>query len=275
MTVALAEYRRDLEANGLRDGSIKTIIYRLRDLLDELVSLGDLTPIKGRALWDALRHRRQPDTQFGTLAAVKRFTTWAMERGYVRRDPFAGVRFEGRRRRGKPQLSIDEARKLVSKAIELAANGDRGALATLCALLLGMRAGEVAGLERRDIDDDGRLVRIRRAKTTAGERRLEVPEVLRPMLLAAGDGRLFGSRFWLAHHVDRLCRIADVSIVSPHGLRGTHATLAAEAGATGHLVAAALGHTSPRTAERHYIADGVPERQRQRRALSVIDGGRR
>ena len=41
-------------------------------------------------------------------------------------------------------------------------------------------------------------------------------------------------------------------VVPPHWLRGTHASLAMTAGATGDLVAAALGHESFTTTERHY-----------------------
>lgn len=40
--------------------------------------------------------------------------------------------------------------------------------------------------------------------------------------------------------------------VCPHSLRGLNATLALEAGATSHHVAAALGHASFATTARHY-----------------------
>ena len=44
--------------------------------------------------------------------------------------------------------------------------------------------------------------------------------------------------------VRRICEIARTPIIGPHGLRGTHATLAVQAGVTGDAVAAALGHES-------------------------------
>jgi hypothetical protein len=50
----------------------------------------------------------------------------------------------GKRRKGKPQLTEDESRAYLSCALEKARAGDVGAAAAACALLLGMRAGEIA-----------------------------------------------------------------------------------------------------------------------------------
>src|SRR5262249_36864133 len=41
----------------------------------------------------------------------------------------------------------------------------------------------------------------------------------------------------------RLCKEAGLPKVTPHGLRGTHATASMRANTNPHLVAAALGHT--------------------------------
>jgi integrase len=89
---------------------------------------------------------------------------------------------------------------------------------------------------------------------------LQVPPQLQPLLkrLAAGkqpSDRLFGpkaTRYTVLRYVHRICKAAGVPVVPPHGLRGTHASLAMSAGATGDLVAAALGHESFATTERHY-----------------------
>jgi integrase len=78
--------------------------------------------------------------------------------------------------------------------------------------------------------------------------------------LSAGKSptdRLFGpkaDRYWLRLAVRRICRIAKTPIVGPHGLRGTHATLAVEAGVTGDVVAAALGHESFAVTAGHYAS---------------------
>jgi hypothetical protein len=111
---------------------------------------------------------------------------------------------------------------------------------------MGMRASEVTDRLVRDIDDDGRVLIIPHAKTRAGVRRLRIPEVLQPLLAALATAkeqneRLFGAdanRYWLRLAVRRICRIAKTPIIGPHGLRGTHATLAVQAGVTGDAVAA-------------------------------------
>lgn len=59
-----------------------------------------------------------------------------------------------------------------------------------------------------------------------------------------------------------------------HSMRGLHSSLAREAGATGHLVAAALGHTSVRMAATAYTAPASEAKAKQRAALAVLDGGK-
>jgi hypothetical protein len=46
--------------------------------------------------------------------------------------------------------------------------------------------------------------------------------------------------------VQRICRAAKVPVVTAHGMRGLHGTLAVERGATTHVVAHALGPDQPR-----------------------------
>ncbi|MDB4982109.1 MAG: integrase [Myxococcales bacterium] len=138
------------------------------------------------------------------------------------------------------------------------------------ALLMGMRVSEIADRIVRNLDDEGRLLWITDAKTQAGIRRLQVPQQLQPLLrrIAANKqptDRLFGPkvhRHMVLRHVRRICKAAGVPVIPPHGLRGTHASLAMTAGATGDLVAAALGHESFTTTERHYArADAIADAQ--------------
>ena len=56
----------------------------------------------------------------------------------------------------------------------------------------------------------------------------------------------------LRHRMKQLCQAANLPLVCPHSLRGLNATLALDAGATAHHVAAALGHSSFATTARHY-----------------------
>ncbi len=143
----------------------------------------------------------------------------------------------------------------------------------------------------RDVDDGGTILWIPTAKTEAGRRRLEVPGVVRGLLVAAchdqfGRRRpstepVFGAerdkpvdRQWIRYHVERLCKAAKVPQVCTQSLRGLHATLATTAGRTSHDVAAALGHVSPVVTERHYTKADATAGAAQARAFQVLIGGR-
>lgn len=90
--------------------------------------------------------------------------------------------------------------------------------------------------------------------------------------------RIFGSdanRHWVLRQVHRVCKAAGVPVVPAHGLRGTHATLAVAAGATGDVVAAALGHESFTTTARHYARPEAIESATQAHALRELENSSR
>lgn len=67
--------------------------------------------------------------------------------------------------------------------------------------------------------------------------------------------RIFGpnaERYWVLRAVNRVCKLASVTIITAHGLRGTHASLAVGAGISGPAVAASLGHETFGVTSRHY-----------------------
>jgi integrase len=107
-----------------------------------------------------------------------------------------------------------------------------------------------------------------------GRRTLEVPAELRPLLaeLAADKPRdrhliecerpheraahkLHG-RDWVIDQVHRVCDLAEVPRVTAHAMRGLLATLTAERGMAGYLIAATLGHEDERTTMHAYAAPG-------------------
>jgi integrase len=53
--------------------------------------------------------------------------------------------------------------------------------------------------------------------------------------------------------VERLCADAEVPIVCTQSLRGLHASIATGAGATSHVVASALGHSTPAVTHAYYV----------------------
>jgi len=179
--------------------SVANTTYRLGAFFpDTLMLLSDLTPRICDGYYEELRQRKtrvgdafSVDSHRTILAAAKTFLRWCTTkpRRWILRSPVEDVQGVGKRRHGKSQLRIDEARRWVGKATELADGGEAGAVAALVALLMGMRASEITSRVVRDLDDEGRLLWIPDAKTEAGKRTLQVPEVLQPYLKALAEGK--------------------------------------------------------------------------------------
>jgi len=223
-------------------------------------------------------------TQHLYLWVARHFWIWAIDKGYAKMNPWMKVRRMGRANVGKAQLRIDEARKLEAVAMQRAQDGDVPALGLLLMLYLGLRQGEVAARVARDIDDDGRVLWIPSGKTKNARRRLKIPDQIRPLILARIEGRepdslLFYPSSHKAHHngyygvqLARLCRLAGVPVVCPHSLRGMHATLALEGGATGDAVAKALGHGSFEITKTHYASASSVANNESGRVAAALAG---
>ncbi|MBZ0234870.1 MAG: tyrosine-type recombinase/integrase [Deltaproteobacteria bacterium] len=210
---------------------------------------------------------------------MKTFLFWCIRYRYLALNPADRILAVGKRQHGKPQLRIDEARSWMRVAKQLANEGFTGAVASMMALLMGMRTSEILHCVARDVDDHGRLLWIPASKTRSGRRVLEIPPVLRPFLLRlAADRRplerLFPHRReWLYQWVHRICDRAGTPLICTHSLRGLHATLAIDAGITPPAVASALGHASVRATLVSYADASTVAHARQRRVVATL--GRR
>lgn len=283
----LASQAKRVSEGELRKSTVTREAFHLRKMLD-LARNGalDLRRLNGKLakrLYDG--RSGAVDTHRNGLSVCKAFGRWCLDRGWLPSDPFAGIKGRGRRKKGKPQLRIEESRRVIDVCAPLLATDD-GAVCTLAYLLLSTRNGEVVLAHVRDVDDDGRMFWVPDSKTEAGKRQIEVPAVLQPGLvrLAADrppDAPLFAHALtrarpqdWAREQVWRICKLAGVQEVGPHGLRGTHATVARTAGATPELVAATLGHASPAiTTGGAYIDKREAEATDRRKAWKVFDGG--
>lgn len=286
VSAALDEYELYQRRKGNKPRTIDTTMHRLKSFFGELLELpvASITTAQCSRAYESLRAKVAVDTHRNTLNQARTFFRWRK----VKRNPLLDVAGEGKRRKGKPQLRLDESRTWSARAIELGAAGDVRATAAATALLLGLRASEVVDRQVRDLDDGGRLLWIPDAKTEAGRRTLEVPEVLQPLLLELAkdklpeatlfEGELVArgkkrriSRHMVLDAVQRICGEVGVPVVCAHAMRGLHSTLAIEAGATGHLVAAALGHTSfEAVTEQHYVDRERGEQAKQKRAAMKL-----
>lgn len=267
---ALEMYESYLARRGNKSGSIATTLHRLRSMLPLDDEVSGYTRKSAELRYAQLAGSGvSVDTHRNTLNQCRTFWRWLEREGHVRGNPWLDVEPVGRRRRGKEQLTIDEARRLVSYSVD---RRDVGSTACLMALACGLRAGEICALRRRDIDDGGRVLWVRGTKTASARRRVAIPG---PVGEGLGERLPVGvSRHVLLDAAQRTMREAGVTVVTLHGLRGTHATLAASVGQTPLAVAQALGHAGTGVTERHYIKPGTVDAVRQETVLRVIAGGK-
>lgn len=171
-------------------------------------------------------------------------------------------------------------------------------LAAWCAL----RFGEVTELRRRDVDLRAGVLRIRRGvvraagqvivdtpKTSAGTRNVHVPGFLLPaikthlrdhaqigangLLFYSGDGGQLAHSS-LTYHFNRAAEAVGRPDLTPHALRHTGATLAAQAGGTVGELMARLGHSSPTMALRYQHASADRDRTIAERLSVLAEGGK-
>lgn len=301
---ALDAYLAELKQRGTKDESRYVAEWMIRLYFPTAIPLSLLSKTRCQKLYDELTTRKSErtgepfsiDTHRNARDRTSCFLSWCVGKGWLRVNPIKGnVRGIGKRRkRGKSlgkagnELRVKHARAWYTKALDLATRGDESAVACLCALLLGMRAHEIVQRKVNDLDEDaapGDLLWIPCSKTPAGRRTLEVPEVLRPLLVRtagdrAADRYLFEKRGkkhtnqWLIYNVRRICRLAGVPEVTTHAMRGLLATLANERGMAGHLIAATLGHESYEgMTNKHYAAPGSATAGALRKGWAVLDGG--
>lgn len=231
--------------------------------------------------------RRSADTHRNALIVGKMIGALCVKRGWLKVNPFADVEPVGARRHGadKIHLMLDEVRTLEGWCIDH--GSELRAVLTLAYMYLGCRTSEVTKRNVRDVDDGGRLFWIRDTKSVAGSRRLLVPDVLAPLLVAICAGRPSDAPLFLGVEGERLslgmatrivravCVAAKVPEVTPQALRRTLATLATDAGVAGLALAASLGHGSTDVANESYIARGGAAAAAAARGIRVIQGGRK
>ncbi len=281
---ALESYREYLQRKGNKPSSIRTTLTRLGHFFPDLdLALPRLSARDGARLYEA-RQAGAADTHRNELAEAKTFLTWCVRQDFLRANPLTTVAGIGKRRRGKDQLTVDEARQLAGVAIDRARLGDQGALAVALLVYTGLRATELVNLRKRDLDDAGRVVRVQPAlggidhlKSASARRTVALPAALQDILRGvvkdlARDALIFAGhwRDWPNEQTARLCALAGVPRVTAHGLRGGAATLATIATQDENVVARALGHSSPTTTRQHYIDPDTLSRLQQERTAQVL-----
>lgn len=306
---ALADYETYLVSTGHKKPSTpesaKETCRRLRLFFEEVIDqrIAKVDEERGGELYAAFtkrtyevgpaKKRRQkpyaPGFHRNVLAQAQTFMRWCIRpQKWIASSPLEFVRGTGTVNVGKAQLHGDEAVKFYQWCAYKIARGDQAALALAMLLLMMLRQGDVRKRVVRDIDIDGTILRTKKTKTKKGDRGRRIPEVLRAPLRRLVEGRdvlepLFKSdkggfhtKSWLLIAAKRLCREAGVPDVTPHGLKGTAASLASDdLGVLPDVLANALSHESSAISRQSYIADGAAENAIAGRAFEVIAGGKR
>ncbi len=205
-------------------------------------------------------------------AACRAFFSWAVDSGRLATNPALRLASARPSVTVPTVISAEAVVTLLEVAERRCDDGDAihvrdWAVAELL-YATGMRVGELAGLNVRDVNLDQRLVRVlgkgakervipfgvpaKRAVLAWLERGR--PQLIRP----ATDGAMFlGQR---GHRVDQrqvraaiheLCQLAGIEDIAPHGLRHTAATHLLTGGSDLRSVQEVLGHASLTTTQRY------------------------
>jgi integrase len=229
----------------------------------------------------------------GTLSSI---LTTARDWGYncehidVRklRLPPRGERYEA------PHFTIDQLQHILAIAEE--------PWHTLFCILTmdGLRAGEVLGLQWKDIDLDRRLLHVRRsawyghvqtAKSKASETVLPMPQLLvtvlkkyqtqwkpnpQGFLFVTRNGRPPSSNKVVEYHLWAILDALEIPRCGLHAFRHSHTALLLDSGATPKVVQRQLRHADARTTLEIYgHVIGEAQREAVEKVASIVDGSGR
>ena len=270
--------RSIIERDGIRDSSKATYLHSLRNHI-EGTDLGRknirfIDPDDVEAFWGRLDIGDGAKRNVGQL--LRKGFSRAVRRGLIDVSPLsrADIAIPSKRTRVRGPIRVLEPDELGQLA-EAAAN-KRDRLIVLVMGYGGLRAGEVAGLTRRDIVRrnaycelrlhqqvvrTGRKKYISQLKTDAGQRSAPIPCSIADELdvyLAehppAVDGRVFHgpndeliAAQGINNAIQRAARRASLGPVNSHLLRHTAASLWFDDGMDAESVRAALGHSDIKT----------------------------
>jgi integrase len=284
------------ERPGLRPKTIQLYRYLLRAHLQDTFGAATLAGIieadvrRWRA--DLLSAGVTPVTAAKAYRLLKSILATAVDDGLIRRNPCRVKGASVEKSPERPVLTIGQVYALAD------AIGPRYRALVLLACFCGLRWGELAGLQRTDIDCDHKTVRIARQlcevagrqpflappKSDAGKRTVSMPSLivadvsahLETFTQPEADALVFTSPHGMplrhANFRRRVWRSALAAIglnIHLHDLRHTGNQLVAEAGANPRELMERMGHSTSRaaliylhstSARQHHLADAVTAR---------------
>lgn len=193
-----------------------------------------------------------------TVGMLSTMLELARRHGVIVINPARGVRRLPDRRRQR-FLSFDEITALgtAMREAEAEARSKTGVAAVRALVLTGCRRNEILSLTWECFDENGRCIRFADTKSGAQTRPLGTTAVeflsQRPTKsdwifpAARGDGHFVG----IARVLEDLCDRANLVDVTPHTLRHTFASVAAEIGFSELTIAGLLGHAARGITQRY------------------------
>lgn len=230
----------------------------------------------------------EPATAAARQSAVKRLSKWLLTEDEQDIDPLAGLRPPTQKEKLVQPLTEDELKALL-KACSGKAFGDRRDTAVIRILMdTGLRPGEVAALELRDVDLGAGLVTVRKSKTGKGrvvhagpatcaavDRWLRIRRTHKlagsPMLWLGIRSRGFG---YAAMYEALKARAVEAGITRrfhPHLFRHTAATRWLAAGGSEGGAQASMGWSSRRMLDRYVRATASQRAAEEARRLNLGD----
>ena len=193
-----------------------------------------------------------------TLSAV---FARAIRRGYLRANPFLGIRPLKEPEKTLRILTAEEVQALLEACRQAAWRAF-----IFVGLSTGMRRGEIAALEWRDVDFEAGRIEVRctaEHRTKSARNRTAIllesaAALLRPLRARSGEGLVFRTRRgtgWGAGTFRGFSKIVEKAGIAPctlHDLRRTFCSHLAMAGVSEATTAALAGHSALETTRRHY-----------------------
>lgn len=278
MVATLTDYEQHLTAErDLSPHTVRAYLSDITSLLQHLQRLGatQLSQLKLATIRSWLARQQTLGTARATLArraaAVRMFTAWAHEKGYLAADPGAQLATAKTVRSLPVTLDQEQMRHLLDSVAAVAVS--EGAVGTRDGAILelmyatAIRVGELCALDVDDVDFARRIIRVSgkgrkermvpfglparnavQSWLTHGRAALASERAGAALFVGVRGGRI-GARAVRAMVHQRLSDLPDLPDVAPHGLRHTAATHLLEGGADLRTVQEVLGHSSLATTQ--------------------------
>ncbi len=199
------------------------------------------------------------------LSSLRSFFKFLYRRGFVTNDPARLVATPKQERRLPAVLTVDDTLRLLEAPAADAPDPlrDRAVLETLYST--GIRAGELVGIDRQDIDRNERLLRVRgkgrkERIVPVGQTALDAidrycaekkPSVAEQAVFTGPSGKRLTARS-VQRILEKYRKILGLSQkASPHALRHSYATHLLESGADLRAIQELLGHASLSTTQKY------------------------